>query len=92
MKHVGKFILRTLKEKKKSLRWLGRESGVSNAYLSQLTRGLFTPSPDILIKLAPHIGVDREKMFIEAGWLKPKTDKKPAAPKAAPKKARAKKK
>ena len=75
MKQVGKFILRVLKEKKKSLRWLGRESGVSNAYLSQLTRGLFKPSPEILIKLAPHLGVTPEKMFEEAGWLKPKKAK-----------------
>ncbi len=76
MKQLGTFILRVLKEKKKSLRWLARESGVSNAYLSQISRGLFKPTPEILIKLAPHLGVDREKLFIEAGWLKPERPKK----------------
>jgi len=76
MKHVEKFILRLAKEQGKSLRALTRESGVSNPYLSQLTRGLFTPAPEILIKLAPHLGVTREKMFEEAGWLKPKTAEK----------------
>ncbi|NQT83703.1 helix-turn-helix transcriptional regulator [bacterium] len=79
MGHVGKFILRTLKQEKKSLRWLARESGVSNSYLSQLTRGLFKPSPEVLIKLAPPLGVEPRKMFEEAGWLKPKTAKKARA-------------
>ena len=79
MAKLGKFILRALKEKKKSLRWLARESGVSNSYLSQVTRGLFKPSPDVLIKLAPHLGVEPRKMFEEAGWLKPSTAKKARA-------------
>ena len=79
MGNLGKFILRSLKKEKKSLRWLARESGVSNSYLSQVTRGLFKPSPDVLIKLAPHLGVKPEEMFEEAGWLKPKTAKKARA-------------
>jgi transcriptional regulator with XRE-family HTH domain len=76
MAHVGKFILRVLKEKKKSLRWLARESGVSNSYLSQLTRGLFKATPDILIKIAPALGVTVEEIFVEAGWLPRKKKKK----------------
>ena len=81
MKHVGKFILRVAKEKGKSLRALAQESGVSNSYLSQITRGYFTPAPEILIKLAPHLGVTPRKMFEEAGWLKPTTPKKAKAKK-----------
>jgi transcriptional regulator with XRE-family HTH domain len=76
MAHVGKFILRVLKEKKKSLRWLARESGVSNSYLSQLTRGLFKATPEVLIKLAPHLGVSVEEIFVEAGWLPGQKKKK----------------
>jgi len=76
MAHVGKFILRVLKEKNKSLRWLARESGVSNSYLSQLTRGMFKATPHILIKLAPHLGVTVEETFVEAGWLPRKGKKK----------------
>ncbi len=76
MKHVGSFILQVLKEKSKSLRWLGREAGVSNAYLSQLSRGLFKATPDILIKIAPALGVTVEKLFEEAGWLEPGSAKK----------------
>jgi len=69
MAHVGKYVLRVLKEQKKSLRWLARESGVSNSYLSQLTRAMFKATPEILIKLAPHLGVSVEQLFVEAGWL-----------------------
>jgi transcriptional regulator with XRE-family HTH domain len=81
MKHVGKFILRAAKENGMSLRALARESGVSNPYLSQLTRGLFTPAPEILIKLAPPLGVTPRKMFEEAGWLKPESTKSAKAKK-----------
>ena len=79
MADIGKFILRVAKEKGLSLRKLGRESGVSNPYLSQLTRGLFKPTPEILIKLAPHLGVTPERMFVEAGWLKRQPARKATA-------------
>lgn len=69
MAHVGKYILRLLKEQKKSLRWLARESGVSNSYLSQLTRGMFKATPEVLIKVAPPLGLTVEEIFVEAGWL-----------------------
>jgi len=81
MKHVGKFILRAAKEKGMSLRALARESGVSNSYLSQLTRGLFTPAPEVLIKLVTPLGVTPRKMFEEAGWLKPESTKRAKAKK-----------
>jgi transcriptional regulator with XRE-family HTH domain len=81
MTHVGKFILRAAKQQRKSLRLLARESGISNSYLSQLTRGLFTPTPEVLIKLSPHLGVTPEKIFEEAGWLKPKSRKRAKAKK-----------
>ncbi len=81
MKHVGKFILRAAKQKGMSLSALARESGSSHPYLSQVTRGLFTPSPEVLMKLASPLGVTPRKMFEEAGWLKPKTQKKPKAKK-----------
>jgi transcriptional regulator with XRE-family HTH domain len=76
MANVGKFILRLLKEQKKSLRSLARDAGISNSYLSQLTRGLFVPSPEILIKLSKYLGVTPRRLFEEAGWLKPERPKK----------------
>ncbi len=71
MRHVGQFILRLLKEKRKSIRWLSRQACVSNSYLSQVTRGLLTPRPEIVRKLAPHLGVSARTIFEEAGWLEP---------------------
>ncbi len=79
MANVGKFILRLVKEQNKSLRWLAKEAGVSNSYLSQLSRGLFVPSPEILIKLAPHLNVTPREMFEEAGWLEPEKGKRKKA-------------
>jgi transcriptional regulator with XRE-family HTH domain len=78
MADIGKLILRLLKEQKKSLRGLARDAGISNSYLSQLTRGLFVPSPEVLIRLAPHLGVTPRRLFEEAGWLKPERPKKAA--------------
>ncbi len=72
MSDIGSFILRVLRQRKKSLRQLSREAGVSNSYLSQLTRGLFVPSAEILLKLAPHLAVAPSRLFAEAGWLSPK--------------------
>ena len=72
MSDIGSFILRVLGERNKSLRQLSREAGVSNSYLSQLTRGLLVPSPEILIRLAPHLAVARETLFEVAGWLPPR--------------------
>jgi transcriptional regulator with XRE-family HTH domain len=69
MSDVGKFILRVLKERKKSLRGLAREAVASSSYVSRLTRGLFVPTPEILIRLAPHLGVTRHRILQEAGWL-----------------------
>lgn len=71
MPHLSEYVLRLLNKQKKSLRELARETGVSNSYLSQLTRGLFTPSPEALIRLAPHLGVTPRELFEAAGWLKP---------------------
>lgn len=71
MPHLSEYVLRLLKRQNKSLRELARETGVSNSYLSQLTRGLFTPSPEALIRLAPHLGVTPRELFEAAGWLKP---------------------
>jgi hypothetical protein len=34
-----------------------------------MSRGLFTPTPEVLAKLAPHLGITKERLFEEAGWL-----------------------
>ncbi len=79
MRRLGKFILQVLREKNRSLRWLGRESGISNSCLSQVTRGLSKTTPEVLLKLAPHLRVEPSKLFEEAGWLKSETANKAKA-------------
>ena len=76
MPHLGESVLQLLRKQNKSLRELARETGVSNSYLSQLTRGLFVPSPEVLIRLAPHLGVTPRELFEAAGWLKPEAPSK----------------
>lgn len=66
--------LRTLrKEKKLTLVALAELTGLSHSYLSQLERGDRgvggIPSPDILRKLAAHLGADYSDLMIKAGYI-----------------------
>jgi len=65
--------LRALREvKKKSLRQVEEETGVSNAYLSQLERGVAeNPSPHLLHKLAEYYEAPYEALMIAAGYVRP---------------------
>lgn len=64
--------LRSLRESSgESLRQVEKESGVSNAYLSQLESGkILKPTPEILHKLAKHYGTSYSKLMFLAGYLK----------------------
>ena len=63
--------LRTLKGV--SLREVERETGVSNAYLSQLETGKTEkPSPHILHKLAEYYGTEYNNLLKIAGYLEEK--------------------
>lgn len=84
MPNLGEFVLQLLRKQGKSLRALARETGVSNSYLSQLTRGLFVPSPEVLVRLAPHMGVTPRELFEAAGWLEPAAPSKAAPVKKKP--------
>ena len=58
-----------------TLRDVEEKSGVSNAYLSQLERGLKTsPHPDILKKLAPVYQVSLSELMIKAGYFQEELD------------------
>jgi transcriptional regulator with XRE-family HTH domain len=55
-----------------SLRHVEKETGVSNAYLSQLETGAtLNPSPQVLHKLAEYYGVPYESLMEAAGYLRP---------------------
>lgn len=52
-----------------SLRQLAALSDVSNAYLSQIERGLYRPSARVLKSLAEALDLSAETLFSKAGLL-----------------------
>lgn len=65
-----RYLRKTRKDKKLTLRQIEVYSGVSNSYLSQVESGKRgIPSPDILEKLAPILKVSYEELMREAGYL-----------------------
>ena len=60
-----------------SLRQLAGMSNVSNAYLSQIERGLHQPSLKVLRSIAGALNLSGEKMLAEAGFM----DRESSAPK-----------
>jgi transcriptional regulator with XRE-family HTH domain len=69
-KEFGVFLKEKRLEKKLTIRQLELYSGVSNAYISQMERGLKgIPSPDILQKLSKPIGVSYEELMEKAGYI-----------------------
>lgn len=66
---VGAY-LRTQRELARlSLRHLGRLTKVSDSYLSQLERGLYQPSPEVLRAVAEGLGISPDALFRRMGWL-----------------------
>ena len=52
-----------------SLRQLANLANISNPYLSQVERGLYQPSAEVLKGIAQALGISPETLFAEAGWL-----------------------
>ncbi len=73
--------LRTMLREKKSVRQVAEETAISNAYLSQLERGVAkNPSPHVLHRLAEYYDVPYETLMISAGYMKPGSKEKSGAP------------
>ena len=51
------------------LREVGRRTGISNSYLSQIERGDRRPGPSVLKRLAALYGVDVQDLLGRAGFL-----------------------
>jgi transcriptional regulator with XRE-family HTH domain len=64
---VGAFIRRHRQLAKLSLRDLASASSVSNAYLSQVERGLHQPSIRVLRAIADALEVSGEQLLVQAG-------------------------
>jgi transcriptional regulator with XRE-family HTH domain len=52
-----------------SLRQLGELADVSNAYLSQVERGLYQPSAQVLKGIADALQISAEELYARAGLL-----------------------
>jgi len=82
---LGQLIHAQRKLAKLSLRELAALSDLSNAYLSQLERGLHQPSIRVLTQLARALGVPPETFLRQAGLLddEPPPPAEGSAPEAA---------
>ncbi|MBO8162042.1 MAG: helix-turn-helix transcriptional regulator [Thermosipho sp. (in: Bacteria)] len=68
--NIGEYIKKLREEKNLSINQLALYSDVSAAHISRIERGLREPSPDILKKLATHLGVTYEELMYVAGYIK----------------------
>jgi transcriptional regulator with XRE-family HTH domain len=64
---LGQFIHAQRKLAKLSLRELAAMSDISNAYLSQLERGLHQPSVRVITQVAQALGIPPETLLAQAG-------------------------
>src|SRR5919109_1516755 len=71
---LGEFIRRQRELAQLSVRQLAEICGISNPYLSQIERGLRTPSSMILQSLAKGLRLSAETLYAQAGILDPKGD------------------
>ena len=69
---LGEFIKRQRELSQLSLRQLADICGISNPYLSQIERGLRTPSSMILQSLAKGLRISAETLYTQAGILDPR--------------------
>lgn len=66
---LGGFIRERRKAAEFSLRDLAERAKVSNPYLSQIERGLHTPSVRVLKAIATALNVSAETLLVQAGLL-----------------------
>ncbi len=66
---LGDFIRNQREITRLSLRQLANLARISNPYLSQIERGIYRPSADILKSIAKALGISPESLFTRAGLL-----------------------
>jgi transcriptional regulator with XRE-family HTH domain len=66
---LGEFIRLQREIAHMSLRQLGDLADVSNAYLSQVERGLYQPSAQVLKGIADALHISAEELYARAGLL-----------------------
>ena len=77
LESLGGFIRERRKQAQYSLRDLADRANVSNPYLSQIERGLHTPSVRVLKAIAAALNVSAESLLVQAGLLDAVVDDAP---------------
>ena len=78
MTEVGEFIRMQRRLAQLSLRQLSDLADVSDAYLSQVERGLYRPSAQVLKNVAEALHVSAETLYRRAGLLENEENSAPA--------------
>jgi transcriptional regulator with XRE-family HTH domain len=65
----GEFVRAQRRLAKISQRQLGRMSGISDSYLSQMERGLYRPSPEVMRSLAKAFNMSPATLYAQFGLL-----------------------
>ncbi|HEV7829145.1 MAG TPA: helix-turn-helix transcriptional regulator, partial [Pseudonocardiaceae bacterium] len=68
---LGAFIRAQRQLADLSLREMAALTRISNAYLSQVERGLHQPSLTVLRAIADALGLTTEQLLAKAGWMQP---------------------
>jgi transcriptional regulator with XRE-family HTH domain len=77
---LGEFIRAQRQLARLSLREMAAMTSVSNAYLSQVERGLHQPSLKVLHSIAEALQLSTEQLLGQAGWLTGTEKDAPPAP------------
>jgi transcriptional regulator with XRE-family HTH domain len=84
MEALGGFIRAQRQVANLSLREMARMTDVSNAYLSQVERGLHQPSVRVLRSVADALNVSAETLLTQAGLIDENVPDTPEEPAAGP--------
>ena len=76
----GEFVRAQRRLAQVSQRNLARMSGVSDSYLSQIERGNYQPSPQVVKALARAFGLDPKQLYTMLGFMDPEVKGQPARP------------
>ncbi len=75
--YLGDFIRDQREIMRLSMRQLANLAHVSNPYLSQIERGLYQPSANVLKGIADALGIPAEKLYAAAGWFETEKEDAP---------------
>jgi transcriptional regulator with XRE-family HTH domain len=68
-KLLGEFIRAQRRLANLSLRQMSAAAHVSNPYLSQIERGLYRPSAQVLKSIADALHISADSLYEQVGWL-----------------------